>query len=90
MKRKSTIIILLVILTTFVVNAGDFVVQDSSHNNLFVINDSGNATLIYNMTIRMNLTVEGIRFEKDPDNHKIYDNTTCLILTGSTSELQIC
>jgi len=35
-------------------------------------------------------SVDGINFEKDTANHRIDDNTTCIIITGDTSELTIC
>ena len=37
-----------------------------------------------------NITVEGIKLEVDSTNHRIYDNATCIIITGDTSELRIC
>lgn len=35
-------------------------------------------------------TVETIHLKNDIVNHRIYDNTTCIIITGSTSILNIC
>jgi len=37
-----------------------------------------------------NVTMEGIIFEKDTTNHKMYDNATCIIIKGDSSELHIC
>lgn len=37
-----------------------------------------------------NATVENLKLETDPDNHRIYDNSTCVIITGDTSTLTIC
>lgn len=37
-----------------------------------------------------NVTLEAIYLEKDTTNHKIYDNTTCVIIKGDTSTLTIC
>lgn len=37
-----------------------------------------------------NVTTEGIVFEKDTTNHKIYDNATCIIIEGDNSKLIIC
>jgi len=41
-------------------------------------------------TFSGNITVEGILLEVDSANHRIYDNATCIIITGDTSELRIC
>lgn len=37
-----------------------------------------------------NQTVEGIILEGDTANHRIYDNATCVIITGDTSTMYIC
>lgn len=37
-----------------------------------------------------NVTLEGIKFEVDSSNHRIYDNGTCIIMTGDTSTFQLC
>ena len=34
--------------------------------------------------------LENITFEKDTTNHRMYDNTTCIIIMGDTSTLRIC
>lgn len=36
-----------------------------------------------------NATVEGIKFEVD-NTHRIYDNSTCIIIEGDTSDLYVC
>jgi len=41
-------------------------------------------------TFSGNVTLEGIKLEGDTTNHRIYDNATCIIMTGDTSELRIC
>ncbi len=37
-----------------------------------------------------NITVEGIKFENDVTNHRIYDNASCVIIKGDTSTMYIC
>ncbi|MCK4650064.1 hypothetical protein KAT36_02425 [Candidatus Pacearchaeota archaeon] len=37
-----------------------------------------------------NVTTEGILLEHDPVNHRIYDNSTCVIIRGDTSTMYIC
>ena len=37
-----------------------------------------------------NITTEGIFLEQDTTNHRIYDNSTCIIITGDTSTMYIC
>lgn len=34
--------------------------------------------------------VDDITFTTDPTNHKIYDNATCLCMTGDTAEICVC
>ncbi len=41
-------------------------------------------------TIDGNLTTEGILLEGDTANHRIYDNSSCVFITGDTSVLKIC
>jgi len=41
-------------------------------------------------TFAENQTMEGIFFENDATNHKIWDNATCIIITGDTSTFNIC
>jgi len=50
-------------------------------NELYVIGE-GNFT--------GNVTTEGIILENDLVNHRMYDNSTCVIITGDTSTLTIC
>ncbi|HLD54920.1 MAG TPA: hypothetical protein VJB35_01540 [Candidatus Nanoarchaeia archaeon] len=37
-----------------------------------------------------NITTEEIHFENDIVNHRIYDNSTCVIIKGDTSTMYIC
>ena len=37
-----------------------------------------------------NITTEEIHFENDIVNHRIYDNSTCVIINGDTSTMYIC
>ncbi|MBT4376883.1 hypothetical protein HOD29_05920 [archaeon] len=37
-----------------------------------------------------NITTEEIHFEQDTTNHRMYDNSTCVIITGDTSTMYIC
>lgn len=37
-----------------------------------------------------NLTTPEVKLSTDPTNHRIYDNATCIIITGDTSTLEIC
>jgi hypothetical protein len=37
-----------------------------------------------------NITAEEIHLEQDPTNHRIYDNSTCVIIRGDTSTMYIC
>ena len=55
-------------------------------------NSSGVLTTEINGTLNVtgNVTVEGIFLEQDTTNHRIYDNSTCVIIKGDTSELRIC
>lgn len=48
------------------------------------INVSGNGA------IGGNLTAESFILQVDPTNHRMYDNSTCIIITGDTSTLEIC
>lgn len=56
--------------------------------NVAWINESNTFTPA--QTFSNNITVEGVKFESDSTNHRIYDNATCLILTGDTSTFNIC
>jgi hypothetical protein len=71
-------------------------------NNLGVfINDSGNVgigtstpqnelNVIGDGNFTGNITIEEIHLEKDSINHRIYDNSTCVIIEGDTSTMYIC
>jgi hypothetical protein len=37
-----------------------------------------------------NITAEEIHLEQDPVNHRIYDNSSCVIIRGDTSTMYIC
>ncbi len=50
-------------------------------NELYVVGE-GNFT--------GNITTEGIIFENDLINHRMYDNSTCVIIEGDTSTLTVC
>lgn len=41
-------------------------------------------------TMTGNLTLEGIKLEKDTTNHYIYDNSSCIIIKSGTTTLEIC
>lgn len=41
-------------------------------------------------TFIMNQTMEGIIFEKNTTNHIMYDNSSCIIISSSTSTLEVC
>ena len=56
--------------------------------NIAWINESNTFTPA--QTFSNNITVEGIKLEVDATNHRIYDNATCVIITGDTSTLNIC
>jgi hypothetical protein len=34
--------------------------------------------------------IKGLEMNADPTNHMIYDNASCIIIRGDTSELRIC
>ena len=59
-----------------------------SSTNVAWINETNTFTPA--QTFSNNITVEGIKFEADATNHRIYDNESCLILEGDTSKLYIC
>jgi hypothetical protein len=65
------------------------VVGDASHlHNAENISAGsfGTGNFVYDGVVQL----ENITFEKDSTNHKIYDNTTCVVITGDTSTLTIC
>ena len=52
---------------------------------------TGNITCIGNAVFGRNISsVETIHLENDIVNHKIYDNSTCVIITGDTSTFNVC
>ena len=51
---------------------------------------TGGLNVTGDMEIAGNITTEGILLENDSVNHRIYDNSTCVIITGDTSTIYIC
>jgi hypothetical protein len=47
-------------------------------------------TMTGNLIVNNNITVENIFLETDNTNHRIYDNSTCIIITGDTTTFNIC
>jgi len=54
------------------------------------LNVTGDTTIAGDATISGNITTEEIHLEQDPANHRIYDNSTCIIMQGDTSTMYIC
>lgn len=52
--------------------------------------DVSGDTMTGNLIVNTNVTVENLLLENDVANHKIYDNSTCTIITGDTSQVEIC
>ena len=67
----------------------DSYMTEMDYSNIALTNIS--ETFDASITIAENITsVEGIYFEQDPTNHKMFDNATCIIMTGDTARLEIC
>ncbi|MCK4997092.1 hypothetical protein KAS08_02205 [Candidatus Pacearchaeota archaeon] len=51
---------------------------------------NGGLNVTESAVIAGNITTEGIFLEQDSTNHRIYDNSTCVIIRGDTSTMYIC
>lgn len=47
-------------------------------------------TMTGNLVNNNNVTAENFLFENDPANHKIYDNSTCIIIISDTTTWELC
>ena len=75
-------------------------VSGNSEVNIDVTYDDTNGKLDFKVdqlwvnstggTFTGEIQVKNITFEEDTTNHKIWDNTTCVIIRGDTSQLEIC
>jgi len=59
--------------------------KNTTDYKVFLQNNTANS-----YTINSNITTNGLIFSRDTANHKIYDNSTCVIIKGDTSTLEIC
>ena len=51
---------------------------------------NGTSVRFSEVNVTGNITTEEIHFENDIVNHRIYDNSTCVIINGDTSTMYIC
>ena len=82
-KKNKTILSTIIFLLLAVVVAADNGVFDNTNyyqNSLYNITD-------VNTT---NILVDTIKMGGDSTNHQITDNSTCIVITGDTSTLNIC
>ncbi|GAG19578.1 unnamed protein product, partial [marine sediment metagenome] len=66
----------------------DAKVSFPGYDNIALTNISN--TFDEDQTFSKNITAQGIKLASDTSNHQIYDNSTCVIITGDTSTLYIC
>jgi len=62
-------------------------IQNANIANVAFKNESN--TFAESNTFSKNITTEGLLLEAD-NSHRVYDNATCVFITGSTSTLKIC
>ena len=77
------------ILFMFLVAALDFTPQGNINlRNVYNITNGVNASFV-NVDLTGNITTNVITFTRNA-THQVYSNSTCVIITGSTSTLNIC
>ena len=59
-------------------------------NNSEVVFTEVNITTELTMSNNSIVNINNLTFGSNPQNHYIYDNSTCIVIKGSTSEIQIC
>lgn len=89
MNKKLIIGLMIMALSVFL--SGCFLISDAPSGDEPVV--SGASSRMYrDLDMQGNdlYNVSYINFTNDATNHNIYDNTTCIIISGDTSELVIC
>lgn len=86
---KGLIIFSALIMAAFLVAALDFTPAGNINlRNTYNITNGVNASFV-NLDLSGNLTTNVITFTRN-SSHQAYSNSTCVIITGSTSTLNIC
>jgi hypothetical protein len=67
-----------------------FIERITGNVGINTTNPTHELNVVGDVNFTNNLTVERINLEVNPANHNIYDNSTCVIITGSTSTFNIC
>ena len=70
--------------------ASHFVIASDGKVGIGTINPTQELNVVGDGNFTGNVTVEELHFEQDPTNHRMYDNSTCIIIKGDTSTLEIC